>query len=75
MYGEVQVLLTTWWPVYTGLEILNFQKATEERQDVTILMTPSVSNLLVYRIDWSCLLLELTFSWYFDPNDREAKHS
>lgn len=75
--GEAQVALTTWRPVCsTWLEILSCQKATEKKQHVTNLMPPPLmSSSLVYRIEWSCFLLELTSFWYFDQNDKGAPNS
>ena len=48
--GEAQVVPITWWLVCTWLECLNCQKVTEKKQDVTILMSPTMSNPLVYGV-------------------------
>uniref|UniRef100_A0A8C0ZPV2 Diphthine methyltransferase n=1 Tax=Castor canadensis TaxID=51338 RepID=A0A8C0ZPV2_CASCN len=56
-----------WHPVYhhlllaacmhSGFKILNCQKAMEEKQEATVLVSHTLPNSLVYGADWSWLLL------------------
>ncbi|XP_036040433.1 diphthine methyltransferase isoform X1 [Onychomys torridus] len=58
--------------MHNGFKILNCQKAIEEKQDVTVLISHEMPNSLVYGADWSWLpfcSMKPTPTWSFDPND------
>ncbi|OBS68956.1 hypothetical protein A6R68_02479 [Neotoma lepida] len=58
--------------MHNGFKILNCQKAIEEKQDVTVLLSHEMPNSLVYGADWSWLPLRSmkpTPTWSFDQND------
>ncbi|KAL1786665.1 diphthine methyltransferase [Sigmodon hispidus] len=62
--------------MHNGFKILNCQKAIEEKQDVTVLISHEMPNSLVYGADWSWLpfhSMKPTHTWSFDQNDMGAK--
>nr|XP_021519037.1 diphthine methyltransferase isoform X3 [Meriones unguiculatus] len=62
--------------MYNGFKILNCQKAVEEKQDMTVLITHKMPNSLVYGADWSWLLshsMKPTPTCSFDQSDMGAR--
>ncbi|EGW07289.1 diphthine methyltransferase isoform X2 [Cricetulus griseus] len=62
--------------MHNGFKILNCQKAIEEKQDVTVLISQEMPNSLVYGADWSWLLFRSkkpTLTWSFDQNGMGAQ--
>ncbi|GAB1286037.1 Diphthine methyltransferase [Apodemus speciosus] len=61
--------------MHNGFKILNCQKATEEKQDITVLTSHKMPNSLVYGADWSWLFhsSKPTPTWSFDQNDMGVK--
>lgn len=62
--------------MHNGFKILNCQKAIEEKQDVTVLISQEMPNSLVYGADWSWLLFhskKLTPTRSLDQNGMGAR--
>ncbi|XP_031225140.1 diphthine methyltransferase isoform X3 [Mastomys coucha] len=61
--------------MHNGFKILNCQKAIEEKQDITVLISHNMPNSLVYGADWSWLFhsTKPTSTWSFDQSDLGVK--